>query len=123
VGEVLLVAQGELEGAQRQPRGAGDPGDGRLDRAGAAGDDDVDLQGSRLGSVGGRHQRCEVGDLGVADHEPADQVGVLRAAVLRVLGDRLLEWHADRREDRSVVDERGQERWDSHGCHRSQAGR
>ena len=119
VGEVLLVAQRELDGAQRQALRAGHPGDRRLDRAGAAGDDEVDAQWSRLTLAGARCSTTdgEVGDLDVADHEAADQVGVLLVAVVHVVGDGLLERGVARREDRGVVHEAVQEGRNRHGCH------
>ena len=47
--------------------------------------------------------------------KPPTQLGVLLGAVLGVVGDRLLERHVARREDRGVVDEGGQEGWHRHG--------
>ena len=64
---------------ERRPRSTG-----RLDGPGAAGDDEVDERRPEP-----RDHRGEVGDLDVADHEAADQVGVLRVAVGEVVGDRL----------------------------------
>ncbi len=102
--ESAAVAQRDLERAEPEPVGAR-PADRRLERTGTAGDHDVQVQ--RSVGVG---QRGQVGEARVADHEPADQGGVRRLAVLAVLLHGLVQGHVAGREDGGVVDQRIEER-------------
>ena len=86
----------DLEAGQIEPELAAEPG-GALDLPGAAGDHD-------------RERAAEAADqrqVGVRQHERADQAGAVVGVAGAVRRGRIVEWRVAGREDRGVVDQAG----------------
>ena len=101
VGQVLLVAQRDLQAGEPKPLAARRPHRRRFEGPRPTGDDDAHLH--RLSGLLG--QGCELGQAPVVDDEPGDEPGVLGPAMLQMRGDGSIQRGCCRREDRRVIDE------------------
>ena len=102
---VVVGGQGDLDLRERDPVFAVEQQADRLDQAGQPlVGDQPDVQ-----VVTGSGRLEQLDDVGRADQEGADEVGVPRALVVAVGVDRVGDAREPRREDRRVVDQPGQE--------------